>query len=160
MPASGATPALYDVPRHARRAGLPPMQPVESAGLRSLLAALATAEPHTLALVSEIDWGREVTVWTTPAGGHGSLRVRLGHADEARQLRALRSLLGPVGSAPARDPVPTGRSPLRRSGRDPGGRRRARLDSFRLDRRPRFARSDLYVDRPSLRPTPSASRTL
>ena len=91
MPATGASPALYDVPVMHDAPAYHPMQPVESPGLRSLLAALATAEPATLALVSEIDWGRQVTVWTTPAGEHGSLRVRLGHADHARQLRTLRA---------------------------------------------------------------------
>ena len=91
MPVAAASPALYDVPvMH----GAPPyhaVQPVGDAGLRSLLAALATADVETRALVSEIDWGRQVTVWTTPAGGHGPVRVRLGHDDQARQLRALRA---------------------------------------------------------------------
>ena len=91
MPATGATPALYDVPVMHDAPPYHAVQPVESEGLRSLLAALATAEPATLALVSEIDWGHQVTVWTTPAGGHGSIRVRLGHRDQARQLRALRA---------------------------------------------------------------------
>ncbi len=91
MPATGATPALYDVPVMHDAPAYHPMQPVESAGLRSLLAALSTADPGELALVSEIDWGNEVTVWTTPAGGHGSLKVRLGHADHDRQLRTLRA---------------------------------------------------------------------
>ncbi len=91
MPASGAAPARYDVPVMHDAPAYQPVQPVESAGLRSLLDALATAEPRTLSLVSEIEWGDRVTVWTTPAGGHGSLRVRLGHAGQARQLRALRA---------------------------------------------------------------------
>ena len=46
MPATGAAPALYDVPVMHDAPAYHPMQPVESAGLRSLLAALATAEPH------------------------------------------------------------------------------------------------------------------
>ena len=91
MPATGATPALYDLPVLHNAPAYHAVQPVESAGLRSLLAALATADPATHALVSEIDWGRQVTVWTTPAGGHGSIQVRLGHADQARQLRQLRA---------------------------------------------------------------------
>ena len=91
MPVAGAAPALYDVPVLHNAPPYHAVQPVESAGLRSLLAALAAAEPATVALVSEIDWGEEVTVWTTPAGGHGPIRVRLGHADQARQLRALRA---------------------------------------------------------------------
>ena len=91
MPVAAATPALYDVPVMHGAPAYHPIQPVEDAGLRSLLAALATADDETRALVSEIDWGREVTVWTTPAGGHGPIRVRLGHADQARQLRALRA---------------------------------------------------------------------
>ncbi len=91
MPASGATPALYDVPVMHDAPPYHAVQPVESAGLRSLLAALATADPAELALVSEVDWGRQVTVWTTPAGGHGSVQVRLGQRDQARQLRALRA---------------------------------------------------------------------
>ena len=91
MPVAAATPALYDVPVVH---GAPPyhaVQPVESPGLRSLLAALAGADAEARALVSEIDWGEEVTVWTTPAGGHGPVRVRLGHADQGRQLKALRA---------------------------------------------------------------------
>ena len=91
MPASGATPALYDVPVMHGAPAYHPMQPVDSAGLRSLLAALSGADDETRALVSEIDWGRRVTVWTTPAGSHGPIQVRLGHADQARQLRALRA---------------------------------------------------------------------
>ena len=91
MPVTAATPALYDVPVLHDAPPYHAVQPVESDGLRSLLAALATADDATRALVSEIDWGRRVTVWTTPAGGHGPIQVRLGHADHARQLRALRA---------------------------------------------------------------------
>ena len=91
MPVSGASPALYDVPVLYGAPAYHPTQPVESAGLRSLLAALRRADPATLALVSEIEWGRTVTVWTTPVAAHGSLPVRLGHADHDRQLKSLRA---------------------------------------------------------------------
>lgn len=91
MPAAGAAPALYDVPVMHGAPAYHAVQPVESAGLRSLLAALAAADDGTTALVSEVEWGDEVTVWTTPAGGHGPIRVRLGSADQGRQLRALRA---------------------------------------------------------------------
>ena len=91
MPVSGASPALYDVPVLYGAPAYHPTQPVESAGLRSLLAALHRADPATLALVSEIEWGPRVTVWTTPVEGHGSLAVRLGHDEHDRQLRSLRA---------------------------------------------------------------------
>ena len=91
MPASGAVATTYDVPVMHDAPSYHPMQPVENSGLRSLRAALATADPHVLSLVSEIEWGDRVTVWTTPAGGHGSLRVRLGHTDQGRQLEKLRA---------------------------------------------------------------------
>ncbi|WP_412061385.1 cell division protein FtsQ/DivIB [Rubrivirga sp. IMCC45206] len=91
MPVAAATPALYDVPVVRGAPAYHPTQPVESAGLRSLLAALAAADAPTQALVSEIDWGRTVTLWTTPVEGHGSLPVRLGHADHASQLQRLRA---------------------------------------------------------------------
>lgn len=94
MPVVAATPTVYDVPVVHGAPPYHPTQPVASGGLRSLLAALSTADAEALALVSEIDWGRTVTLWTTPAGGHGSIPVRLGadaetdHADQLRRLRA------------------------------------------------------------------------
>ncbi len=91
MPVAAASPALYDVPVLHGAPPYHPTQPVASAGLRSLLAALARADDATLALVSEIDWGRTVTLWTTPVEGHGSLPVRLGHTGHADQLRRLRA---------------------------------------------------------------------
>ena len=91
MPVEAAAPALYDVPVLRGAPAYHPRQPVESAGLRSLLAALATSDAETQALVSEVEWGRRVTLWTTPVAGHGSLRVRLGHAGHASQLRRLRA---------------------------------------------------------------------
>ena len=94
MPVSAAAPTLYDVPVLHGAPTYHPTQPVESAGLRNLLGSLATADAEALALVSEIDWGRTVTLWTTPAGGHGSVPVRLGtgaEADHAGQLRRLRA---------------------------------------------------------------------
>jgi len=91
MPVAAASPALYDVPVLRGAPPYHPTQPVESAGLRSLLGALSRADGATLALVSEIDWGRTVTLWTTPVEGHGSLPVRLGHARHDDQLRRLRA---------------------------------------------------------------------
>ena len=94
MPTAGATPALYDVPVLHGAPAYHPTQPVESAGLRGLLAALAAADAETLALVSEVEWGPRVTLWTTPVEGHGSVPVRLGRtaeADHVGQLRRLRA---------------------------------------------------------------------
>ena len=65
----------------------------ESAALRDLLAALAAADDGTDALVSEVEWrgpGRAV-LWTTPAGGHPSIPVRLGRTGVADQLARLRA---------------------------------------------------------------------
>ena len=67
-----------------------PVQPVESASLRSLLAALARADAPTHALVSEIDWRRGER-WTTPTSSHGSTRVRIGRSGHTDQLRRLRA---------------------------------------------------------------------
>ncbi len=91
MPVDAASPTRYDVPVLRGAPAYHPTQPVESAGLRSLLAALASADAETQALVSEIDWGRRVTLWTTPVEGHGSVPVRLGRAGHASQLRRLRA---------------------------------------------------------------------
>ena len=92
MPVAAASPALYDVPVLTGAPAYHPVQPVESAGLRSFLAALDAADEATQALVSEVQWGRRATLWTTPVAGHGSLPVRLatseGHADQLRRLRA------------------------------------------------------------------------
>lgn len=61
-----------------------PTQPAESAALRALLAALASADAETDALVSEITFGTdgEVLLRTSPDGApdgaHGALTVRLG----------------------------------------------------------------------------------
>lgn len=91
MPTEAAVPAVYDVPVLHGAPAYHPIQPVESAALRGLLGALAHADAETLALVSEVEWGGRVTLWTTPAGGHGSVPVRLGrdgHDDQLRRLRA------------------------------------------------------------------------
>ncbi|MEM1117357.1 MAG: FtsQ-type POTRA domain-containing protein, partial [Bacteroidota bacterium] len=93
MPVSAAAPTLYDVPVLHGAPAYHPTQPVDG-GLASLLVALGTADAEALALVSEVEWGRRVTLWTTPAGGHGSVPVRLGasaDADHAGQLRRLRA---------------------------------------------------------------------
>lgn len=91
MPVDAASPTVYDVPVLHGAPEYHPTQPVESAGLRSLLAALATADAETQALVSEIDWGRRAMLWTTPVEGHGSVPVRLGRAGHESQLRRLRA---------------------------------------------------------------------
>jgi cell division protein FtsQ len=91
MPLGAAAPAVYDVPVLRGGPDYHPVQPVESAALRDLLAALAHADAQTAALVSEVEWGASPTLWTTPAGGHGSVPVRLAHADPDEQLRRLRA---------------------------------------------------------------------
>lgn len=91
MPVAAASPALYDVPVLHGAPDYHPTQPVASAGLRSLLGALARADAETHALVSEVVWGRTVTLWTTPVEGHGSLPVRLGRTGHENQLRRLRA---------------------------------------------------------------------
>ena len=65
----------------------------ESATLRETLAALASADAATSALVSEVEWrgaGRSV-LWTAPAGGHPSIPVRIGRTGVAGQLARLRA---------------------------------------------------------------------
>lgn len=89
---SGAVP--YDLP--LLTGSVPDVVPGErttSAALRATLAALASADAATLALVSEIEWhaaGRTV-LWTTPAGGHPSVPVRLGATNVPDQLARLRA---------------------------------------------------------------------
>ena len=90
MPPSAS--ALYDVPVVRGAPGYHAVQPVDDPALRDLLVAFAQADDATLALVSEVEWGGPVTLWTTPAGGHGSVPVRLGrggdYGDRLRRLRA------------------------------------------------------------------------
>ena len=90
MPASPS--ALYDVPVVRGAPAYHAVQPVADAAFRSLLAAFGRADDATLALVSDVDWGGPVTLWTTPAGGHASVPVRLGrggdYGDRLRRLRA------------------------------------------------------------------------
>ena len=89
---SGAVP--YDVPLLTGRVpDVAPGERTESAALRETLAALAAADAATDALVSEIEWrgaGRS-TLWTTPAGGHPSIPVRLGRSGVPDQLARLRA---------------------------------------------------------------------
>ena len=92
MPVATATPALADVPVLSGAPAYHPAQPVDSPNLRRFLAALARADAPTQALVSEVQWGRQPTLWTTPVERHGSLPVRLDPAgDPADQLHRLRA---------------------------------------------------------------------
>ena len=84
----------YDVPLLS--GNIPDVTPgerTESAALRETLAALALADDATDALVSEIEWhaGGRAVLWTTPAGGHPSIPVRIGRGDVAGQLARLRA---------------------------------------------------------------------
>ena len=83
--------ALADVP--VLRGALPdyhPTQPVDSRSLRELLAALASADAETDALISEIVWTpNRTTLWTTPTSSRGTLPVRLGRTGQADQLQRL-----------------------------------------------------------------------
>ena len=84
--------ALYDVPVIRDAPPYHAVQPVADPALRSLLAALAQADDATTALVSEVDWSRPVTLWTTPTTGRGSVPVRLGRGgDYGERLRRLRA---------------------------------------------------------------------
>ena len=54
--------------------------------------AKSILDEATQALVSEVQWGRRATLWTTPVAEHGSLPVRLDPTgDTADQLRRLRA---------------------------------------------------------------------
>ncbi len=93
MPIRAAAPVVVDVPLLTGQVPTAPDgEPVENRSLRELLRALADADDATDALVSEIDWqpGR-LTLWTTPAGGHGAIPVRLGRTGYANQLTRLRA---------------------------------------------------------------------
>ncbi|GAB5536285.1 MAG: cell division protein FtsQ/DivIB [Rubricoccaceae bacterium] len=83
--------ALADVP--VLRGAVPeyhPTQPVDSRSLRELLAALASADAETDALISEIVWSpTKTTLWTTPTSSRATLPVRLGRTGQADQLRRL-----------------------------------------------------------------------
>ena len=83
--------ALADVP--VLRGAVPdyhPTQPVASRSLRELLAALASADAETDALISEVVWSpRRTTLWTTPTSDRETLPVRLGTTGQSGQLRRL-----------------------------------------------------------------------
>jgi len=83
--------ALADVP--VLRGAIPdyhPTQPVPSRSLRELLAALASADAETDALISEVVWApSKTTLWTTPTSDRETLPVRLGRTGQADQLRRL-----------------------------------------------------------------------
>lgn len=84
--------AVYDVP--LLRGSVPayhPTQPVESASLRDLLAALAEADAETDALVSDLTLAPDgsATLYTTPGGTHAAIPVRLGLGGYAEKLRRL-----------------------------------------------------------------------
>ena len=70
-----------------------PGEQTSSAALRETLDALASADPATNALVSEIEWrgGNRSFIWTTPAGGQPSIPVRIGAHGVANQLARLRA---------------------------------------------------------------------
>lgn len=83
--------ALADVPLLTGAPAYHPTQPVQDAGLRELLAALAAAPPETNALVDAVAWGRRPSLTTAPVGDHDAVAVRLprtGHAGALRRLRA------------------------------------------------------------------------
>ena len=83
----------YDLP--LLTGSVPPAAPGErttSAALRETLAALGRADDATDALVAEVEWRRGAAVlWTTPAGGHPSVPVRLGRTGVDNQLARLRA---------------------------------------------------------------------
>ena len=70
-----------------------PVRPVEDAGLRDWLAALAAARDETEALVSEAEWRRDGELWLrlTPVGDGAALPVRLGRAPFAPKLERLQA---------------------------------------------------------------------
>lgn len=83
--------ALADVPLLTGAPAYHPTQPVQDAGLRELLAALASAAPETNALVDAVAWGRRPRLTTAPVGDHDAVAVllpRTGHAGALRRLRA------------------------------------------------------------------------
>ncbi len=84
--------AAYDVPLlHGLRERYHPVRRVQDAAVRDLLAALADAPPEVDALVSDVEQDRDGQLWlvTTPAAGHGALRVQFGRGDAARKLGLL-----------------------------------------------------------------------
>ncbi|MFN3596709.1 MAG: cell division protein FtsQ/DivIB, partial [Rubricoccaceae bacterium] len=90
--ASGGS--AFDVP--LLRGAVPPYTetgPVADGALRALLAALAAAHPAEHALVSEVELGPggALTLYTTPAGAHGPIRVALSPTDLPDQLARLRA---------------------------------------------------------------------
>ncbi len=91
MPAAGVA---FDVPL-LRGLDQPyhPVQQVQRPEVRALLAALAGLDPGTEALIAEVDLRASGEVWihTTPAGGQGSIPVRLGQDAFAPKLARLRA---------------------------------------------------------------------
>ncbi|MEM1057159.1 MAG: FtsQ-type POTRA domain-containing protein [Bacteroidota bacterium] len=84
--------AFADVPLLRGAPAFHPTQRVQSAGLRELLAALATADETVDAVISEVEWtSRGAALTTVPVPTRGALPVRLGqtgHADALARLGA------------------------------------------------------------------------
>lgn len=94
MPVASLRPAVVDVPVLTGDVPAPaPGEATDRRALRSLLAALASADAATAALVSEVHVGPRgaLTLYTTPAGTVGTVPVRLGRTDHADQLARLRA---------------------------------------------------------------------
>lgn len=94
MPVVTLRPPVVDVPVLSGAVDAPPAgERTPLRPLRELLAAFARADAATLALVSEVHVGERgvLTAWTTPAGAHPTLPVRLGRTGHAEQLARLRA---------------------------------------------------------------------
>jgi cell division protein FtsQ len=86
--------AVYDVPLlRGFREKYHPVQPVQDAAVRDLLAALADVDNATDALISELDIqpSGEIVLRTTPLAGRGSIPVSLGREDFANRLARLQT---------------------------------------------------------------------
>lgn len=83
--------AAYDVPvLRGLRDAYHPVTPVHDSLALGVLDALASVDPETNGLVSDVELrGGEAWIYTVPAGTRGSIPVRLGSGDIAAKLRRL-----------------------------------------------------------------------
>lgn len=83
--------AAYDVPllRGLGKGVYHPVQPIEHASVRAMLAALANSDIHDIASELEVRPDSSMELVTRPTTEHDAIRVRLGQSDFPTRLKRL-----------------------------------------------------------------------